>query len=68
MTTLNARANQAYHEAVKQAGAGEVVSDEDYDRRISMLLGEQRAAWARGDRQAALAARAVVLKMTRGSR
>lgn len=44
------------------------MSDEEYDRRVSRLLAEQRAAWARGDRQAALAARAVVLKMTRGSR
>lgn len=43
------------------------MSDDDYDRRLSRLLAEQRAAWARGDRRAALAARAVMLKMIRSA-
>lgn len=37
------------------------------EERVHRLLAEQRAAWARGDRRAALAARAVLLKIIRGA-
>ena len=43
------------------------MSDVDRDQRASRLLAEQRAAWARGDRRAALAARAVMLKIIRSA-